>query len=85
MKAVIFLEREWKNLWSRIVQDQGPAVNISWVCKERLGFTVRRHRLPISDDGHYWEHQEQIHLDFYDENMRTWFVLKYMNNECNID
>jgi hypothetical protein len=82
MKAVIFDRDHWhKKLWPQIMKDNGEAVRISWVCKERLGFTVREHRAPISDDGHFWDYQYQIHLDFYDDAMRTYFILKYMNND----
>ena len=78
MKAVIYELEEWKkSVWPRIIADYGQAIRISWVCKERLGFTVREHRAPISDDGHFWDYQHQIHLDFYDEQSRTMFLLKY--------
>jgi hypothetical protein len=78
MRAVIYELDEWKkSVWPRIIADHGQAIRISWVCKERLGFTVREHRAPISDDGHFWDYQHQIHLDFYDEQSRTMFLLKY--------
>ena len=80
MKAVVFEEQYWKRkLWPRIVADYGKGVMISYVCKERLGFTVREHRAPISDDGHFWDYQTQIHLDFYNEAQMSFFVLKYLN------
>lgn len=78
MKAVVYELDEWeKRVWPKIVADYGKAVNVSWVCKERLGFTVRRHKAPVSDDGHFWDYQHQIHLDFYDEQSQTMFLLKY--------
>jgi hypothetical protein len=78
MKAVVFDVKYWHmDLWPRIIAEHGPAIRISWVCKERLGFTVREHQTPVSDDGHFWDYQTQIHLDFYDESMRTMFLLKY--------
>ena len=78
MKAVIFERDYWHNdLWPRIIEDHGRGVMISWVCRERLGFTVREHRAPISNDGHFWDYQYQIHLDFYNEAMRTMFLLRY--------
>lgn len=78
MKAIIFDDRYWhKDLWPRIVEENGKAVMISWVCRKRLGFTVREHKAPVSDDGHSWDYQTQIHLDFYDEAMRTMFLLRY--------
>ena len=44
--------------------------------KKRLGFTVREHKEWIPKmDGGYTDHQ--IHLDFYNENKRTMFLLKF--------
>lgn len=77
MKAIVFKKRYWKEvLWPRIIADNGQGVMISWVCKERLGFTVREHQLPYDEDN-WWETSTEIHLDFYDEQMRTLFLLKY--------
>ena len=78
MKAVVFNYHYWHtDLWPRIKADYGNGVMVSWTCKERLGFTVREHKVPVSDDGHFWEYQVEIHLDFYDEQKRTFFLLKY--------
>ena len=78
MKAIVYHRDYWYDyLWPKIVADHGQGIQISWVCKERLGFTVREHRAPISDDGHFWDYQYQIHLDFYDEAKQTYFLLKY--------
>ena len=38
MKAVIYELEEWeKRVWPKVVADYGNAVNVSWVCRERLG------------------------------------------------
>mgnify|MGYP006268520013 CR=1 FL=1 len=82
MKAVVFTPDYWhRKLFPRLIEEHGKAIRISYVCKQRLGFTVREHRAPISDDGHIWDYQHEIHLDFYDEQMRTWFILRYKNND----
>jgi hypothetical protein len=41
-----------------------------------LGFTVREHKefVPKMDGGYY---DFEIHLDFYSENKRTMFLLKF--------
>ena len=81
MRAVIFEYWDWHNVvFPRILADYGKSIRISWVCKDKLGFTVREHRVPVSDDGHMWDYQYQIHLDFYDEQKRTFFLLKYKND-----
>jgi len=79
MKAVIYDIYDWeKKIWPQIIADYGPAVNISWVCKQRLGFTVRRHTdYSLGDIDSYTSNPTNIHLDFYDEASRTMFLLKY--------
>ena len=77
MKAVLFDVTSWeKEIWPRIVADYGPGVHISWVCKKRLGFTVRRH-VDYDRDKEMYPTPIIIHLDFYDEASRTMFLLKY--------
>jgi hypothetical protein len=83
---------EWSALYQGILQDYGPKVAISFVCKRELGFTIRRHKGLEPHDENTWEvmksegwhhryhYQDQIHLDFYSEAAQTWFVLKYLNN-----
>jgi hypothetical protein len=83
---------EWEKLQSQLRQDYGHRIMLSWVCKQELGFTVRRHKGLEPHDPAEWEvmksegwnhryhYQEQIHLDFYNESAQTWFVLKYLNN-----
>ena len=83
---------EWSMIQQRLIDDFGPKVTISFVCKRELGFTVRRHKGLEPHDPETWEimkaegwhhryhYQEQIHLDFYDPAQQTWFVLKYLNN-----
>lgn len=78
MKAVVFELNEWeRRVWPKIVADYGRAVNVSWVCKERLGFTVRRHTDYSYDDLDTNWNPTTIHLDFYDEASQTMFLLKY--------
>ena len=61
---------QWVALKARLLQDYAPAdVLITWRCRERLGFTVRQHQ-GYGDKVRY-------HLDFWDDGMRTFFVLKY--------
>jgi hypothetical protein len=83
---------EWDILQQRLLEDFGPKIAISFVCRRELGFTVRRHKGLEPHDEDTWEvmksegwhhryhYQDQIHLDFYDPAQQTWFVLKYLNN-----
>lgn len=78
MKATVFDLKEWNTrIWPQVVADHGEAVRISWVCKERLGFTVRVHTDYSRVEELGAVRPTSIHLDFYDEASRTMFLLKY--------
>lgn len=82
---------EWTMLQLRLVEDYGNKIAISFVCRRELGFTIRRHKGLVPHPAAEWElmkqegwphryhYEEQVHLDFYSENAKTWFVLKYLN------
>ncbi len=84
---------EWSDLQARLVKDYGARIAISFVCRRELGFTVRRHKGLVPHGEAEWEimksegwphrfhYEEQVHLDFYSESAKTWFVLKYLNTE----
>lgn len=82
MKPIIFEEKVWdQEIWPGIVSEYGKKIAITWVCKRELGFTVRRHteyQLQVEDRwSSYPRKNTKVHLDFYDEQMRTLFLLKY--------
>jgi hypothetical protein len=61
---------QWAALRAQLMLDYPKmVVLISWRCRETLGFTVREHR----DYGSGYRY----HLDFWDDGLRTFFVLKY--------
>jgi len=69
MKHIELTRKEWDDLKQRLITEHGPRILISWVLKRECGFTMRDHR----------EHDRSyIALDFYDEQMRTFFHLKYL-------
>ena len=84
---------EWSDLQARLVDDYGAKIAISFVCRRELGFTVRRHKGLVPHPAAEWEimksegwphrfhYEEQVHLDFYSESAKTWFVLKYLNTD----
>ena len=63
MKAIRYSKYDWGRLWPKIKEGHPPSINISWVCKKELGFTISEHRGPDEFHSH------EIHLDFYDEAM----------------
>ena len=61
---------QWSRLREQLLKDQPRTVAmLSWRCRETLGFTVREHRDYLTGISY--------HLDFWDDSMRTFFVLKY--------
>jgi hypothetical protein len=72
IKHIELYGSEWNQIKDQLVKDHGMRILLSWVCKEVLGFTVREHR-----DRRY---EKSIHLDFYDESCKTFFLLKYYNH-----
>ena len=85
IKHIELTHREWENLRECIKRDYGAStLLISWKLKEALGFTVREHRRWIERDkilkgsNTDWRDQHSvICLDFYDEQYKILFLLKY--------
>lgn len=79
MKAIKINYSNWyDNILPKLFEQHGKSIGISWVCKRKLGFTVREHT-EYQDINGWPEKNVEIHLDFYDEQMRTFFLLKYMS------
>jgi hypothetical protein len=87
MKPVVLSEPQWLLLKERLQQDHSRSVlMVRWKMKTVLGFTDRTHREWIGsyDDvslqdrnaGNYG-YRTSVHLDFFDENKRIFFLLKY--------
>jgi hypothetical protein len=75
---------EWTFVRDQVKKDFGDQIfAISWRLKRELGFTVRHHKalVPWHEDSTRFSYADQIHLDFYNESMLSWFVLKYVNAE----
>jgi hypothetical protein len=69
-----FSRDEWIPLQQRLLKEHGLAImNISWVCRRELGFTIRRGQL--CNDSEY---STDIYLDFFDDTKETFFRLKYI-------
>ena len=91
MKPLEFTRNEWIPIQQRLLQEHGVAtMSISWRCRRELGFIVRHHDrwVPVGDSPDRLEQYREgalsfletvICLDFYDEAMRTFFILKYHN------
>jgi len=80
-KPIVMTPSQWHVVFDYIKQREKPSTYLSRTkMKEVLGFTVRTHRehVPKMDGGYY---DESIRLDFYDEQKRTMFLLKYGNGQ----
>lgn len=74
-KHICISHAEWKKVLAQLSQDYPKSVTlVRYKMKEVLGFTAREHRLyDVKQQIYKWE----MHLDFYDEKKRTYFLLKY--------
>ena len=75
MKALILSLQQWAKIYAQIKDNYPPSVTLSREKMRRvLGFTPREHT--------EWEEEKirfrtRVHLDFFDEQQRTMFLLKY--------
>lgn len=81
MKSIVLTEQNWAKLRYQLVQTQPRSVMmIRSKMRDVLGFTDRTHTKWI-DKPNKWGgmgYQEiEVHLDFFDEAKRTFFLLKY--------
>lgn len=74
-KHICISHSEWNKVLEQISQDYPRSITlIRYRMKELLGFTPREHR---SYDAEKQIYKWEVHLDFYDEKKRTYFLLKY--------
>ena len=73
IKHIELTKEEWLHLRRQLVKDYGQKILISWVMRPDCGFTVREHHVWFDEKGF----TSQYCLDFYDEQMKVWFLLKY--------
>lgn len=76
---IILSPQVWEPIWQHILREIGPRATISWALKREMGFTVRHHRNgAVENDNGWMVPNIEIHLDFYDEAMQTFFIMKYL-------
>ncbi len=83
-KPIILSEAQWAPLHYQLSKDyHSSVILIREKMKSVLGFTVRRHREWVREEGPggdyngYGHYENTIRLDFYNEPKRTMFLLKY--------
>lgn len=77
MRPVVLNVEQWKQIRSMLHEEHPKTVfMLRDKMKRTLGFTVREHKAWIEKpDGGYSDYQ--IHLDFYSQNKRTMFLMKF--------
>ena len=83
-KPVILTPEAWKEIRSQLHEEYPKTVfMLRDKMRKVLGFTVREHKAWINkpvtpgDDLNFGYTEFQIHLDFYSENKRTMFLMKF--------
>lgn len=75
MKPIVMTEAQWGLVLEQIKKTHPRSV---WMIRDKmrrvLGFTPREH---VDYDQKDWRLRTTIHLDFFDEQQRTMFLLKY--------
>lgn len=66
--------RQWQVLRDHLIQEYGPSMLIRHRQRRELGFTSRVHRQFNQAKGYP---EQNVCLDFYDDRLEAWFVLKY--------
>ena len=90
MKAVVLKHREWDRIFTQVKQDYA-STPATYLLRPRmvrdLGWTWREHKdwrhygYDDSDRVDYRDTGSRIHIDFYSEEARTFFMLRYLNRD----
>jgi hypothetical protein len=75
---------EWSDVYAQILQQYGMGMAIRTRLQRELGFVYRYHRGLVPNEhktknGANMHYEDQVHLDWYNESMMNWFILKYLN------
>ena len=85
MKPIVLTPAAWRSIRDELHKENPKSVfALRSKMRRILGFTIREHREWVMtkpnpndvtiDQGHY---EDRVHLDFYSENKRTFFLMKY--------
>ena len=89
MKPIVLSEQTWAKLRFHLMETQPRSVMLTrWKMREVLGFTDRLHTERINKHDRESYLKRQVHLDFFDESKKTFFLLKYtdwIKNEDSIN
>jgi hypothetical protein len=78
MKALVLTLNQWAKIYCEIKANYPPSVTLSREKMRRvLGFTPREHQEWRGPEEPIFGYKTTVHLDFFDEQQRTMFLLKY--------
>lgn len=64
LSTIVYNQKEWREIWKKVREQNPPSITISWVMKRQLG-------LEIIKNG------SQIRAVFDNDQKKTMFLLKY--------
>jgi hypothetical protein len=77
MSSIKITQAEWDKIFQQIKNEYPSSVTmIRSKMKSQLGFVLRKHHFWNYDSG---RQEIQLYLDFFDEQLLTFFKLKYFN------
>lgn len=82
-KSIKLTAKEWRQIRHRLQEEYQttPSVMlIRGVMRRELGFTTRYHREWVPAPGYdgYGSYEDIMYLDFFDDDLETFFRLKYL-------
>lgn len=78
MKPLVLSVGQWDKIIEQIKANYPPSVTLSREKMRRvLGFTPRAHKEWRGPEEPIFGYKTTVHLDFFDEQQRTMFLLKY--------
>jgi hypothetical protein len=78
LKHHVLTREEWEDMREKIRAEFGNSMlMLRSKMRNELGFTPREHNawVPKMDGGYY---KQEVHIDFYSPQARTWFFLKFL-------
>lgn len=90
-RLIIFRQPgDWSAIYSRILAEFGMGMAVRTRLRRELGFSYRHHQglVPLEHPvplGPTMRYEQQVHVDFYNESAQTWFQLRYLNLNNQVD
>jgi hypothetical protein len=77
MKSLLITDENWNKIRTRLVEEYGPKIMLSWVSRRELGFMIRDYQSHDNSRNNLQPVAKKF-VDFDDEMSKTMFILKYM-------